>query len=215
VIAEKGYVSDRRMQKWPGSRLLPGQINSGEARSSRYGRPLIRLMLSRNVLSNPANRVFRFRGCLFAKELTRPRTYSSPSTRTIPASAEDKALVTIFDHPKSTFGSSSFSTTGLFGHRSLTHPGALVALTDATLIRAQLLTDRILRARESRQELHLVVKNLDRLSDLLCGVIDLAELVQNAHPERLWIDAANFAHEKLCNFMNVLNTHTGLYAVRR
>ncbi|KAJ7925965.1 mitochondrial intermediate peptidase [Mycena leptocephala] len=170
-------------------------------------------MLSRNVLSNPANRVFRFRGCLFAKELTRPRTYSSPSTRTIPASAEDRALVTIFDHPKSTFGSSSFSTTGLFGHRSLTHPGALVALTDATLIRAQLLTDRILRARESRQELHLVVKNLDRLSDLLCGVIDLAELVQNAHPERLWIDAANFAHEKLCNFMNVLNTHTGLYAV--
>jgi intermediate peptidase len=90
-----------------------------------------------------------------------------------------------------------------------------VALTDATLIRAQLLTDRILRARESRSELLAVVKNLDRLSDLLCGVIDLAELVQNAHPEQPWIEAANFAHEKLCNFMNVLNTHTGLYAVRR
>ncbi|KAF7347681.1 Mitochondrial intermediate peptidase [Mycena venus] len=171
-------------------------------------------MLSRNVLSSPANRVFRFRGCLFAKkEVTRPRTYASASTRTIPASVEDKALATIFDRPKSTFGSSSFSTTGLFGHRTLTHPGALVALTDATLIRAQLLTDRILRARESREELLAVVKNLDRLSDLLCGVIDLAELVQNAHPERLWIEAANFAHEKLCNFMNVLNTHTGLYAV--
>ncbi|KAJ6575303.1 mitochondrial intermediate peptidase [Mycena capillaripes] len=170
-------------------------------------------MLSRNVLTSPTNRVFRFRGCLFAKEVTRRRTYSSPSSRTIPASVEDKALATIFDRPKSTFGPSSFSTTGLFGHRSLTHPGALVALADATLIRAQLLTDRILRARESRRELLLVVKNLDRLSDLLCGVIDLAELVQNAHPERLWIEAANFAHEKLCNFMNVLNTHTGLYAV--
>ncbi|KAJ7619208.1 mitochondrial intermediate peptidase [Mycena polygramma] len=170
-------------------------------------------MLSRNVLSNPANRVFRFRGCLFAKKaVTRRRTLSSLATHTIPASADDRALATIFDRPKSAF-SSSFSTTGLFGHSSLTHPGALVALTDATLIRAQLLTDRILRARESRSELFLVVKNLDRLSDLLCGVIDLAELVQNAHPERLWIEAANFAHEKLCNFMNVLNTHTGLYAV--
>ncbi|KAK7064079.1 peptidase family M3-domain-containing protein [Favolaschia claudopus] len=172
---------------------------------------------SGNVLSSPANRVFRFRGCLYAKnEVTRSssRTYASHSTtHTIPASVEDKALCTIFDRPKSSFGSSSFSTTGLFGHRRLTHPSALVDLTDATLLRAQLLTDRILRARESRQELLLVVKNLDRLSDLLCGVIDLAELVQNAHPERQWIEAAGFAHEKLCNFMNVLNTHTGLYAV--
>ncbi|KAJ7161396.1 mitochondrial intermediate peptidase [Mycena crocata] len=170
-------------------------------------------MLSRNVLSSPAKRVFRFRGCLFAKkEVTRSRQYST-ITHTIPASVEDKDLATIFDRPKSSFSSSPFSTTGLFGHRSLTHPGALVALTDATLIRAQRLTDRILRARESRAELLVVVKNLDRLSDLLCGVIDLAELVQNAHPERLWVEAANFAHEKLCNFMNVLNTHVGLYAV--
>ncbi|KAJ7446469.1 mitochondrial intermediate peptidase [Mycena galericulata] len=171
-------------------------------------------MLSRNALSSQAKRVFRFRGCLFAKKEVQPhRPYSSSAASpTIPASVDDKALAALFDWPKAAFGS-SFSTTGLFGHRSLTHPGALVALTDATLIRAQQLTDRILRARESRAELLLVVKNLDRLSDLLCGVIDLAELVQNAHPERLWVEAANFAHEKLCNFMTVLNTHTGLYAV--
>ncbi|KAJ7778412.1 mitochondrial intermediate peptidase [Mycena metata] len=118
------------------------------------------------------------------KKATR-RTYASASSLIIPASAEDRDLATIFDRPKSTFGS-SFSITGLFGHPSLTHPGALLLL---------------------------VVKNLDRLSDLLCGVIDLAELVQNTHPEQLWVEAANFAHEKLCNFMNVLNTHTGLYAV--
>ncbi|KAJ7705993.1 mitochondrial intermediate peptidase [Mycena rosella] len=174
-------------------------------------------MLPRNVLTSPARRVFRFRGCLFAKNegtVTRPRRpYSNVSAHTIPASVDDRALATIFDRPKSSFGSSTFSTTGLFGHHSLTHPGALVTLTDETLIRARLLTDRILRARESREELLLVVKNLDRLSDLLCGVIDLAELVQNAHPERAWVEAANFAHEKLCNFMNILNTHIGLYAV--
>lgn len=58
-----------------------------------------------------------------------------------------------------------------------------------------------------------VVKNLDRLSDLLCSVIDLAELVRNAHPAEQWRDAANEAYEGLCGFMNVLNTHTGLYEV--
>ena len=59
-----------------------------------------------------------------------------------------------------------------------------------------------------------VVKNLDRLSDLLCGVIDLAETVRNSHPDRAWVEAANTAYETLCEFMNVLNTHVGLYEVR-
>ncbi|KAF7307093.1 Mitochondrial intermediate peptidase [Mycena indigotica] len=165
-------------------------------------------MFTHHVLSSPARRVFRFRGCLFAKNDGVHRRYA----HTIPASSQDKALITIFDRPRTTH-KSTISSTGLFGHRNLTTPNELVALADATVIRAQLLTDRILRAKESRRELLLVVKNLDRLSDLLCGVIDLAELVQNAHPDVKWIEAANFAHEKLCNYMNVLNTHTELYSV--
>lgn len=48
---------------------------------------------------------------------------------------------------------------------------------------------------------------------MLCSVIDLAELIRNAHPDRHWVDAANNAYEKLCEFMNVLNTHVGLYEV--
>lgn len=58
-----------------------------------------------------------------------------------------------------------------------------------------------------------VVRNLDRLSDVLCGVIDMCELVRNAHPEPYWSEAANAAYEYLCGYMNVLNTHTGLYQV--
>ena len=131
----------------------------------------------------------------------------------IPASGDDKALITLFDHPKSLLLSSPFKVTGLFTHPSLVHPGALISLADATLVRAQLLTDRILRAPQSRDELQKVVKNMDRLSDMLCGVIDLSELVRNAHPDRLWVDAANQAYENLWEFMNVLNTHVGLYEV--
>lgn len=158
--------------------------------------------------------LFRFQGCLLAKKnVQRSRRYASQVQHQIPASVDDKALITLFDNPKANFRASPFSVTGLFGHPSLTHPGALISLAAATVVRAQLLTDRILRARESRDELLKVVKNLDRLSDMLCGVIDLAELVRNAHPDRTWVDAANQAYETLCEYMNVLNTHVGLYEV--
>ena len=144
----------------------------------------------------------------FASQLHR----SSLRRQLIPATGDDKNLITLFDQPKSLLPP-PFKVTGLFDHPSLVYPGSLISLADATLIRAQLLTDRILRAPQSRGELLKVVKNLDRLSDMLCGVIDLAELVRNAHPDRIWIDAANKAYETLCEFMNVLNTHVGLYEV--
>lgn len=171
-----------------------------------------------NALPKPQNQIFRFRGCLFARRdriRNGLRPSSSSAVHTIPASTEDKALVSLFDHPKSALKSTIFASTGLFRHHTVHHPRALLSLADATLIRARVLTDRILRARDSRDELFKVVKNLDRLSDLLCGVIDLAELIRNAHPDRAWVNAANEAFETMCEYMNVLNTHVGLYEVRR
>jgi mitochondrial intermediate peptidase len=119
----------------------------------------------------------------------------------------------VFDRPPHRT-SWSRSPTGLFGQSSLVSPSSFQNLALATLIRAQLLTERIVRARQSRDELLKVVKNLDRLSDMLCSVIDLAELVRNAHPDPEWVRSANEAYEQLCEYMNVLNTHVGLYEVR-
>jgi intermediate peptidase len=143
---------------------------------------------------------------------TLPRRYASIAT--LPPSRDDIALVALFDQP-SVARSSLLIPTGLFGHPSIIDPHSLITLADATLVRAKLLTERILHARQSRDELLKVVKNLDRLSDMLCGVIDLAELVRNTHPNAQWVDAANAAYEALCEFMNVLNTHVGLYEVRK
>ena len=89
----------------------------------------------------------------------------------------------------------------------------MISLAHAAHVRAQLVTQRILQAPQSRHELLRVVKNLDRLSDILCGVIDLTELVRNAHPDPIWVEAANDAYETLCESMNFLNTHVGLYEV--
>lgn len=134
------------------------------------------------------------------------------------AEADARELRALFDAPPSASASSSSSglgaPTGLFRLPSLAHPADFVVLAQRTLLRAQLLVSRIERAPEhGPDEMRVVVRLLDRLSDTLCAVIDAAELIRNAHPEPQWIEAANEAYETLCGYMNVLNTHTGLYNV--
>ena len=174
---------------------------------------------AKNALSRASRPPFRFRGCLHTKTATNirinPRTPTrAASTVTIPPTSNDRDLVAFFDTPS---GSPipSGPPTGIFGHPSLTSPQALESIADAILQRAQLLTQRVLLAPQSRSEMFKVVKNLDRLSDLLCSVVDLAEFVRNAHPDPRWVASANNLYESLSEFMNVLNTHVGLYDVRR
>lgn len=138
----------------------------------------------------------------------------SPKRRTLAIALNTRSndFLSLFDHPPHRVSWSRLPT-GLFGQPSLVSPSSFQNLALATLIRAKLLTERIVRARESRDELFKVVKNLDRLSDMLCSVIDLAELVRNAHPDPEWVRSANEAYEQLCEYMNVLNTNVGLYEV--
>ncbi|EPT01518.1 hypothetical protein FOMPIDRAFT_1029754 [Fomitopsis schrenkii] len=132
------------------------------------------------------------------------RAATATATVPLPASRDDSDIIVLFDQPNVAQWAASLSPTGLFGHPTLTSPSAFHALANSMHPPA---------ARESRQELFKVVKNLDRLSDLLCGVIDLAELIRNAHPDKAWVRCADDVYEQLCEFMNVLNTHVGLYEV--
>ncbi|KAK4053636.1 Mitochondrial intermediate peptidase [Microbotryomycetes sp. JL221] len=124
-----------------------------------------------------------------------------------------------FDAPTSSYASTSTAhATGLFRQPSLTSPAAFVPLARRTTLRAKIIVDRLCRPQptptsiyEAEQQFLGMVKNLDRLSDLLCGVIDMAELVRNVHPDRGWVEAANDAYEELVEYMNELNTHVGLY----
>lgn len=148
---------------------------------------------------------------------SRPAQALAHPVRTSPS---DAALRQIFDTPLSTSPTST-SPTGLFLQPSLTTPAAFPAIADRTILRAQVLVERICTPVSAPESLEgaeraflVMVKSLDRLSDLLCGVIDLAELVRNVHPEEDWNEGANEAYEELCGYMNVLNTHVGLYEVR-
>ncbi|KAI0654243.1 mitochondrial intermediate peptidase [Cubamyces menziesii] len=169
---------------------------------------------ARHAFFRPTSLCLRSRSCLRAeKRLAMVAVVSRSATNSAikPASVDDVNLIAFFDYPQAP--QKVTTSSGLFGHRALTTPAAFNALADSTLRRAELLTERILRARESRSELFKVVKNLDRLSDMLCGVIDLAELLRNAHPDPAWVQSADQVYEKLCEFMNVLNTNVGLYEV--
>lgn len=80
--------------------------------------------------------------------------------------------------------------------------------------RAQIIVERICNAPENGvEEMRKVVKNLDRLSDTLCTVIDMAEFVRNAHPDGIIMEAANKAYGDLCSYMNTLNTDSRMHEV--
>jgi intermediate peptidase len=62
----------------------------------------------------------------------------------------------------------------------------------------------------SVEQYHQIVKDLDRLSDLLCRVIDLSDFVRATHPDPRIQGAATKAYAMMFEYMNVLNTTTGL-----
>jgi intermediate peptidase len=118
----------------------------------------------------------------------------------------------LFDHAQTSTPPTSSQTTGLFDYPVKT-PYALRPLTERTLIHCQAIVDRICNSPGDPSEMRRVVKNLDRLSDVLCGVIDMCELLRTVHPDPEWVEECEQAYARLCNFMNELNTHPGMYEV--
>lgn len=61
------------------------------------------------------------------------------------------------------------------------------------------------------EEYRSMAKDLDRLSDLLCRVIDLSDFIRTIHPDPSVQEAATQAYALMFEYMNVLNTTTGLH----
>jgi mitochondrial intermediate peptidase len=78
------------------------------------------------------------------------------------------------------------------------------------LNRARQLVDVIVNSR-SKEDLRAIVKNMDRLSDLLCQVIDMSDFIRATHPDRKICMAADKAYTDAFEYMNVLNTTSGIY----
>ncbi|KAF2481817.1 hypothetical protein BDY17DRAFT_267943 [Neohortaea acidophila] len=98
---------------------------------------------------------------------------------------------------------------GLFQNRYLTHAEGFQTFAETTLRKCQKIVQRVL-ACDSVEGYKRIVKDLDRLSDLLCRVIDLSDFVRAVHPNPRIQSAASHAYSMMFEYMNVLNTTTGL-----
>lgn len=98
---------------------------------------------------------------------------------------------------------------GLFRNAYLTEPRGFLAFANVSLARAQTIVDKVLNA-SSLAEYQAIVRDMDRLSDLLCRVIDLSDFVRVTHPDRQMQAAAAEAWGTVYQYMNQLNTTTGL-----
>lgn len=136
---------------------------------------------------------------------------SPPVDHSASSAHDDAVLRSLFDAPASrSFPKFSLKKSqGLFKNRYLTSPDGFLRFAKANLERATKIVHRVLNA-SSVQEYQAVVRDLDRLSDLLCRVLDLSDFVRMTHPDPRFQDAAANAWALVYQYMNQLNTMTGL-----
>jgi intermediate peptidase len=141
------------------------------------------------------------------------QSHITPVSSSPGAEQDDKTLRQIFDSPGfwKEFAQSSKSgrNVGLFQNRYLTNPRGFEQFANTSLAKAKKIVKRVLAASVAEQYNGLV-KDLDRLSDVLCRVIDVADFVRATHPDPRFQSAANDAYNMMFEYMNVLNTTTGL-----
>ncbi|CBX98128.1 Mitochondrial intermediate peptidase [Plenodomus lingam] len=129
---------------------------------------------------------------------------------------DDEALRKVFDNSAfwDSFRRSSSARqekpAGIIGNKYLTHPEGFVDFVSITIQRCNAVVQKV-SAAQSTEELRNIVKDLDKLSDLLCRVIDLADFVRGTHPDRKFQTMAVKAYHTLFQYMNELNTTPVLY----
>jgi intermediate peptidase len=94
---------------------------------------------------------------------------------------------------------------GLFQNRYLTAPEGFAAFTQENLMKSKRIVKKVIGA-SSVDDYRSIVRDLDRLSDMLCRVIDLSDFVRSTHPDRDMQAAASHAQTMMLEFMNILNT---------
>ncbi|EAS35730.3 mitochondrial intermediate peptidase [Coccidioides immitis RS] len=147
-----------------------------------------------------------FQGASAASPLCQHTVSSSTSDK----ARDDQTLRLIFDsepfwrefsQPKS----STSKRTGLLQNQYLTGPDGFLQFAQVSLQKCQKIVAKVIAA-STLEDYRGMVRDLDRLSDLLCRVIDMAEFMKLNHPSPQIQDAATQAYALMFEYMNVLNT---------
>ena len=88
-------------------------------------------------------------------------------------------------------------------------PEGFRQFAQVSLEKCQAIVAKVLAA-ETLEDYIVMVRDLDRLSDLLCRVIDLSDFIRGVHADPAVQEAATQAYALMFEYMNVLNTTAGL-----
>lgn len=159
----------------------------------------------RAIASSPLR---RWRGLQSASTVNATVGYVG-STNEASKRESDDALRLIFDSAPFWRDFSSRRTTarptGLLQNQYLTGPAGFEQFAHASLRKCQTIAMRVLAA-NTFDDYVRIARDFDRLSDLLCRVIDVADFMRMNHPDRRIQDAAGRAYVLMFDYMNVLNT---------
>ncbi|KAI9730098.1 MAG: Mitochondrial intermediate peptidase [Cirrosporium novae-zelandiae] len=131
-------------------------------------------------------------------------------------SADDRTLRLIFDSPSfwKEFSQRkshvSGKLVGLVHNHYLINATGFEKFAEISLRKCRRLVRKILAA-STIEEYRNMAKDFDRLSDLLCRVIDLSDFLRANHPDRKIQQAAAKAWGLMYEYMNILNTTTALH----
>ncbi|KAK3300926.1 mitochondrial intermediate peptidase [Chaetomium fimeti] len=126
---------------------------------------------------------------------------------------DDFVLRSVFDYPQfwKDFTNAQYGmSVGLFRNSFLREPRGFITFSRVSLKKARAVVAKVLAA-SSVAEYRLIVRDLDRLSDILCRVLDMADFVRVTHPNKAMQRNASTAWESVYEYMNELNTMTGLH----
>ncbi|RMJ22620.1 hypothetical protein PHISP_06505 [Aspergillus sp. HF37] len=158
----------------------------------------------------------------FFESAAAPAPNPSPQAAFIPTaspgkkkSQDDDTLRRVFDSEPfwHEFSQRSFlhsKRAGLVQNQYLTSPDGFREFASVSLQKCQAIVSKVLAA-STVEEYRAMARNLDRLSDLLCRVIDLSDFMRTIHPDPAVQEAATQAYALMFEYMNVLNTTTGLH----
>lgn len=146
-----------------------------------------------------------------APATTAPTYDSAPPGNTPSTKADEATLRDVFNNHAAwkDFSSRAKTTSGLIGNRHLTEPRGFQQFAESSLRKCKELVERVLAA-STIEAYKRLPRDLDRLSDLLCRVIDLSDFVRTIHPDQRIAAAASAAYSLMFQYMNELNTTTGL-----
>jgi intermediate peptidase len=143
-------------------------------------------------------------------------TYDYVTTANGPAKRhDDDTLRRVFDSRPfwrefSQKGATSSKRTGLVQNEYLVSPEGFREFAHVSLQKCQRIVAKVLEV-STLDGYRTMAKDLDRLSDLLCRVIDLSDFMRSNHPDPKIQEAATQAYALMFEYMNVLNTTTGLH----